>query len=590
MRQFQFTVDDQSSFLGEIKKIREWCENCECSGILFQVYTEMLDRARFEKIFQTIEREMPEAWYVGCSSNGNIVNGDFSGESIAVICTVFEHPSTQIEVLQYPLSQQTQKEVADRLISEVSLRPWVKAVEMLVTIRGMSMTGLCDDLKGVREDVAIFGGGAFSVDINEDTACVYSKTGGYAEKSIVFVLLGGDVFHIHTQFITGWKPLGKILEVTKAEGPILKELDYRPAYETYYRYLHIPNDKNFFNNTLEFPFLYQTHGIEILRAPIASNPDGSLTMTADMEMNVKARIAYGDPWTILESVRNSSEKIRQFGPEAIFVFSCAGRRTFWGNDTIGKETLPLQHIASTSGFYTSGEFVRTGGYVNQHNVTLVIAAMREGEAAKTVIGSSTSQSESGKVSMISRLASFINATTEELTEANKRLEAMAVTDGLTGLYNRGEIQRRIVETINDKNESGIFLIMLDVDDFKQINDTYGHEAGDRVLIRLSKFLYKYQKNGCAVVGRWGGEEFMVMTTNSTTENAISLAESIRSGFESMGFGKIGRKTLSAGVTLCGDDENADSLCSRVDDALYEAKRTGKNKVVYFDGAGKSSAS
>ena len=583
MRQFQFAVNDQSNLSGEIKKIRQWCQENKASGVLFQVYTEMLDRDRFEAIFQTIDKEMPDAEYVGCSSNGNIVNGDFSGESIAVVCTVFEHPTTQIEVLQYPLSGKTQRFVADRLIDEVNRRPWVKAVEMFVTIRGMSMTGLCDYLKEVREDVAIFGGGAFSDDINEDTACVYSKAGGYAEKSIVFVLFGGDVFHIHTQFITGWKPLGKVLEVTKAEGPILKELDYRPAYETYYRYLHIRNDKDFFNNTLEFPFIYQTHGIEILRAPIASNPDGSLTMTADMEVNVKARIAYGDPWTILESVRKSSETIRQFAPEAIFVFSCAGRRTFWGNQNIGKETLPLQRIAPTSGFYTSGEFVRTNGYVNQHNVSLVIAAMREGEAPKTISHlSEWKENEDGKVSMIGRLASFINATTEELTEANKRLAAMAITDGLTGLYNRAEIQRRIIETVDDKHESGTFLIMLDVDDFKQVNDTYGHEAGDRVLIRLSKFLYTYQKNSCAVVGRWGGEEFMVMITKATTEEALDLAESIRDGFESIGFGEIGHKTLSVGVTGYAEGEDADLMCSRVDDALYQAKRTGKNKVVYFE--------
>ena len=103
MRQFQFTVNDQSNLSGEIKKIRHWCQENKASGVLFQVYTEMLDRDRFEAIFQTIDKEMPDAEYVGCSSNGNIVGGDFSGESIAVICTVFEHPTTQIEVLQYPL-------------------------------------------------------------------------------------------------------------------------------------------------------------------------------------------------------------------------------------------------------------------------------------------------------------------------------------------------------------------------------------------------------------------------------------------------------------------------------------------------------
>ena len=184
---------------------------------------------------------------------------------------------------------------------------------------------------------------------------------------------------------------------------------HRPAYEIYYKYLHIRNDEFFFNNTLEFPFLYRHNGIDIMRAPVASNPDGSLTMTSDMSQDVQARIAYGDPWTILDSVWKEGNKILQFAPECIFVFSCAARRTFWGNNEVGKETEPYQRIAPTSGFYTSGEFLRTGDNVNQHNVTQVIAAMREGEP-KELPEKELSMDErtfEGKVSMINRMATFI---------------------------------------------------------------------------------------------------------------------------------------------------------------------------------------
>ncbi len=583
MKQFQFTVKKHSYLYSEVKKIRQWCRAKVISAILFQVYTENSNKKELERVCGVLEQELPGAVCIGCSSNGNIVNGNFSGESIAVICTIFEYPSTQVKVLGYALTEENQKEVADALKAEVDANPWVKAVEMLLTIRGMSMTGLCDNLSLIREDVIIFGGGAFSKDINEAAACVYCSGKGCLEKGIAFVLIGGEDFSIKTTYITGWKPLGQELEVTDMDGFILKELNHQPAYDIYYRYLKIANDEHFFDNTLEFPFLYKSHGIEILRAPIASNPDGSLTMTADMEMNVKARMAYGDPWTILSSVRDGSEDIRQFAPDAVFVFSCAARRTFWGIEDVGKETLPLQEIAPTSGFYTSGEFLRTGEHLIQHNVTLVIAAMREGEITHIpVVEAPEKETYEGKISMINRLATFIKATTDELIEANRQLERMAITDGLTGLYNRKEIQRWITVKLEEAaGKEDVYLIMMDIDNFKKVNDTYGHEAGDRVIVGFSKMLLKMAKEELLRIGRWGGEEFMIVLSGKTEEEVLDLAERIRRGFSEIDFDEVGHKTASIGVTVRIGDEDSDDMVVRVDEAMYEAKENGKNQVVYY---------
>lgn len=301
MKQFQFTFKDENTLDLELRKIRKWSMSNLCSALLIQVYTEMLDRGMIEHALNKIQAQLPDALVVGCSSNGNILNGDFSGGSFAVVCTLFEYPSTKVEVLQYPLTAETQLEVTRKLCSEVKQRPWVKGVELLVTIRGMSVTALCEGLSELPEGIQVFGGGAFCEDLERNDACIFSSVGGYDEKGIVFVLFGGDDYHVESTFLTGWKPLGQYLDVTAAEGATLKELNGRPAYETYYKYLHIRNDENFFFNTLEFPFLYRFNGIDIMRAPTASNPDGSLTMTADINNGVSARIAYGDPWTILEA-------------------------------------------------------------------------------------------------------------------------------------------------------------------------------------------------------------------------------------------------------------------------------------------------
>ena len=169
MKQIQFTFRDDKTLVEELRKIRQWVRSNLCSKVLIQIYTEILDRNRIEHVCETIGRMLPEAIYAGCSSNGNIVNGDFSGGSIAVICSLFEYPSTKIELLQYPMLPGAQENVAEKLAAEVEKRPWVKAVELLVTIRGMSMTSLCEGLTRVRKGVQIFGGGGLSAKIWKKT-------------------------------------------------------------------------------------------------------------------------------------------------------------------------------------------------------------------------------------------------------------------------------------------------------------------------------------------------------------------------------------------------------------------------------------
>ena len=584
MKQFQFIYQNQNLFRKELIKLRQWQKNRITSHMVFQIFSEVLDRRLLQSICDMINQELPEALYMGCSSNGNILEGCVETE-ITIICTVTEYPSTCMEMVQMPLNAESAVETVQKLSAMVSERPWVKGIEMLVTIRGMSMTGFCDELGKLPPEIEVFGGGAFSSDMDNE-ACVFSKNGEYSTASVVFLLMGGEDIHITTMHVTGWKPLGKKFLVTKADGSILYELDGKPAYSAYYKYLNIGNDEHFFSNTLEFPFFYEHNGLNILRAPIASNEDGSLVMTSNIEENVVARIAYGDPWTILDKIRRSGKKIREFQPDMIRVYSCAARRTFWGMDEISKETLPFQSVAPTSGFYTSGEFLRTNGFVNQHNVTLVVAGIREGEPmlAESPEFEMHQEQFSGKVSMINRLATFIEAATEELEQANQKLEFMAVSDGLTKLYNRREIERRIKERLQECTrhpERPLCLIMLDIDNFKQVNDTYGHKEGDNVIIGLSDLFRegreKYQTHSSA--GRWGGEEFMILMEHPL-DYTLTAAEQIRKDFENIEFANgVGHRTVSVGVTAFIPGEDSDALCIRVDKALYQAKTTGKNKVV-----------
>ncbi len=573
MKQFQFNFSSKEGLNRELTKVKQWCNMGIVSHVVFQIYTETIDRDKISEVCGIIAENMPDAEYFGCSTNGNIISGCWSGSEISIVCTVFEYPTTKMKIMQYDLSEENVEEVTASLLKEVENNSWVKAIELVTTIKNMSMTGFCNGLSKAAENIQIFGGGAFSPDINDKSSIVFSKNNGFTDHGVVFRLLGGEGLHIRSTYVTGWKPLGKVFHVTRSEGSRLYEVDGEPAYEVYRKYLNIKNDEHFFNHTLEFPFLYLHNGINILRAPTESLPDGSLIMTSDMESDVTAQLSYGDPGTILESVQEEGRKIYDFKPETVEIFSCAARRSFWGNTEISKESQPFQNIAPTSGFYTSGEFCRTNGHVNQHNVTMVLVGMREGDApaGETAVLNVGDGEFTGKMALINRLANYINAAFRDLEEA-------AVTDGLTKLLNRAEIQRRIGERL--RSGETMSLIMIDIDNFKSVNDTYGHNEGDNVIVGLAKMLRTgipvHTPNASA--GRWGGEEFMVLMPYDL-EFAVAAARDMCADFAALEFPLAGHRTISIGVTAAKPEDSLDELLIRVDSALYDAKHNGKNKFV-----------
>ncbi len=588
MRQFRFEYTDAESFAEDLYAFQKQRQSAQTETKLFQIFSEVLEPETIETVCTVIGRIFPDTLYMGCSTSGNIVDCELFSR-ITVVCTVFELPSTRVGLFQYDLSRDSVDEITEIILEETRKNPWVKAMELYFTIPERSTTRFCDNLKDVREDIQIFGGVACSDDITSDASCVFSNVLGVLTRSIVVIFYGGDELHVESVNVTGWKPLGRKFRVTRSEGSVLQELDGIPAYDVYRTYLNIKNDENFFYNTLEFPLFYEHNNTTILRTPVASNADGSITMTSDIDIGSVVRISYGDPGTIVESIRQDSRRIAAFQPDLIHIFSCAARRTFWTSKEPTYEIYPFKDIAPSLGFFSHGEFLRTNGSLNQHNVTLVIAAMREGEKkTAAAVPCPADKNSMSRVPLVSRLATFISVTSLELEDmnkklgqANEKLKMAAIIDGMTGLYNRREMQSRIETALANIKEEKFSLIMLDIDNFKQVNDTYGHQEGDTVIIGLANIL----RNGEAFyrqrvsAGRWGGEEFMMLLYDTDVSSVAFIADLVRQCFGNTGFPIARPQTVSLGVTQALEEDTVDSLCSRVDMALYRAKKTGKNRVV-----------
>jgi diguanylate cyclase (GGDEF)-like protein len=174
---------------------------------------------------------------------------------------------------------------------------------------------------------------------------------------------------------------------------------------------------------------------------------------------------------------------------------------------------------------------------------------------------------------------------DELDEANKRLKKLSITDGLTGLFNHRHIHQLLHEQWQrtQRTNEPLAVVMLDLDKFKQVNDTYGHPTGDVILYETAQILEETARE-IDRVGRYGGEEFIAILPNSDEDAATQFAERVRHAVEAHVFRDEDtevRMTMSCGLAAFPDEavDEPEELLKRADEALYAAKEGGRNRVV-----------
>ena len=231
-------------------------------------------------------------------------------------------------------------------------------------------------------------------------------------------------------------------------------------------------------------------------------------------------------------------------------------------------------------------FIRENGYYSTtHDITWLDDTLSSGRRIKM------SNYEGAVSTFLLRatplpedLSRFIVKCTEitELDEIYQEQERLAMIDSLTEIYNRLKFQQ-ILEVEWEKvirNDEKIAIILFDIDNFKTVNDTYGHDFGDLALIQLAE-LMKSKVEQQHVFARWGGEEFIILVTNTVEKEAFQVAESLRFFIETKQFTGISKLTASFGVAVYEQGTTREELMQRADIALYEAKKNGKNQVCVY---------
>jgi len=182
---------------------------------------------------------------------------------------------------------------------------------------------------------------------------------------------------------------------------------------------------------------------------------------------------------------------------------------------------------------------------------------------------------------------FFRRLTNKINDAQTRIEEMAILDVLTGLFNRRHVMERFSEEMKRARRLGKDLgcIMIDIDNFKAINDTYGHLVGDKTLREVSEVL-KRSVRTYDITGRYGGEEFLIILPDTDFRETGIFAERIRTAIQTHPVGESEATpaipvTISLGITSLTDtDISIDNMIKRADDGLYKAKKEGRDRVAW----------
>lgn len=553
------------------------------SGVLLQLYNPKIDAADKE-IVAYLHTACEKACLVGITC-ANVADQEFDIKDEPMELNVTYFQTTSLLAFDFDMNHETGF-VAGRILNN-ALGNIHEAKCMLVCYSCSSAVINSFTNEFSHHKLPIFGAKAGRSLRDLNTTLVYGRS--THDNGIVAIVFAGKNLHLYMDNCLGFKEIGLEMRVTQTKGDhIITEIDHKPAMEVYSKYLNVKPNKYFVHNVCEFPLIFSQNDCIFARVPFACGEDGSIYFIADVEKGAKFRLSYGNPDNLFNIIDQSVQNLKKFNPEAVFLFECGNRVRFLKDqarhepDKYRKYSPELSvaigyaelFFAPTSDSILNSALVAVGLTEDASSQDEIRACIKVEEAAENA-----KENENEVIPFVDRILHFLEKTSLELDQLNRELGKIAYTDRLTRIYNRWELEHKINEAIelSEDDHTPVSLIFMDIDHFKQVNDTYGHDIGDMVL-RATVGLIKDNLQPQHVFGRWGGEEFLYLLPDTDLEKAKEFAEKLRAQVEANCYVVVRHVTISLGVTslIAGDDMN--SFVKRADEALYLAKENGRNRV------------
>ena len=575
-----FTLDELQSV---IEVIHSEAAYTTASGILMQLYNARLDIDE-ELLVESIFQAFPSACISGITS-ANIAGDkfDLTDNPIVLSVTFFENTT----LIQYDFNMDDFTAfVAGRIMNELmDEMEDIKCLQIFYSTKSISIQTFMKEFS--HRKIPVFGVKAGRSITRKNIAHVYGNQ-VYQNGFVVIVFLSKNL-KIYMDNNFGWQPIGTEMMVTETLGDnIITEIDKKPATEIYEKYLKVSPNQYFVENVCEFPLIIDRDGMQIARVPAACDEDGAIHLTSDIYTGDHFRLSYAIADRLLALTRESVMDLNAFSPEAVYLFECGNRLRFLGKDFLKEIAQYYKYYDQLSIVTGYAElFFPAGGKGADMNSSLVVVGLKETDKGDDVfitkrdpVSYSFSCSTADKeIPFIDRILAFLESTSKELDSVNKELGKIAYTDQLTKIYNRWELEIKIDECLElNRHGKSYGLLFFDIDHFKSINDTYGHDIGDMALLAVVNIIKEFLKDD-HTFGRWGGEEFIYLYPAESTDDLIGFAEKIRKTIDETCFITTKHITISTGATMARNEDNMLSFVKRADSGVYEAKETGRNKVV-----------
>ncbi|WP_297966076.1 diguanylate cyclase [uncultured Anaerovibrio sp.] len=582
MKHIPYLCDDINAFYKVVDEFADTLpEYGDYSCILATIFVDIKLKGDTPMLLAKLKEVLPDVKVIGGTAHASITEGEINYYGISVTFSVFS--SSTVEVLPVHWEDEHSKQIGEALYRKLIDMRQLVAVGMYSSGYALNMVPFFNILSQLPTDIIFFGG--IVVDGTVGVNGFVFTSDEVIERGHVVVAFKGKSLQAHIGYGSGWRPLGKVMRITRLnDANTVSEIDNVPVREIYERYLGISQwDESFIKEAVVFPFSLSRGGMLLSRLPRSLCDDGSACYGADFVLGEKVRLCYGDPDFVIYEARALLEDMVRFQPEGVFAVSCWARQVLL-HKNVNEELEACRKSAASTGIYAWGEYVRSlDGGIYMNNMCLSIIGLREGGITTSFYESKSMPTVrlERRSGIVGHLMHFVQAVSSELEESNKRLHDIAKIDFLTNLLNRGELESEMKNSLYDfqLSDGSMTLLMLDIDNFKGINDTLGHDIGDSVLKSVAA-LIKQNIRSTDIAGRWGGDEFIIVFNNCDVRVAENVAERIRSKI--MGLASklnVDNVTVSIGITAATKKDTLISLFQRVDAAMYKSKiQGGKNCI------------
>lgn len=388
----------------------------DSQSLLIQIFTASTDKEFIQNLLNTLNTLLPQAKILGSTTDGEISNGKVSTGQTVFSFTQFQNTDLELACLDHKENSYISgQEIAKTLVK--------KDTKLIIAFAdGLHTNGelFLDGIHSVNKDIIVAGGMA------GDNAA-FNNTYVFTHEALtncgaVAVALNSKPLQVNSYFSFGWEPIGIELTITKVENNRVYTIDDRTAVDTYAHYLGETAADSLPAIGSQFPIIIDRDGFLIARAVTVKHSDGSLTFAGNFKRGDKVRFGYGNKSTILENIPKTMRRIQENPSQALFIYSCMGRRRFMQED-IKYEINPLYNISPSCGFFTYGEFFTQKNKELLNQTMTILSLSENGEKSKEK-QKAIKEVPSSNTTSINALANLINVTSNDFQKQKDAFEKL----------------------------------------------------------------------------------------------------------------------------------------------------------------------